>query len=70
MTHKGVRYGGATYHVEHFFSAAFVRNQQASEQAGQLQEIDERTRFARDEAKRRKAQAKRERQERGGAVGG
>lgn len=43
---------------------------QAGEQAAQLQEIDERTRFARAEAKRRKAQAKRQQQERTGGVGG
>ncbi|CAM9607627.1 unnamed protein product, partial [Ectocarpus fasciculatus] len=43
---------------------------ETGEQAEQLQEIDERTRSARDEAKRRKAQAKRQRQERGGGVAG
>ncbi|CAM9178368.1 unnamed protein product [Scytosiphon promiscuus] len=43
---------------------------EAGKQAAQVQEIDERTRFARDEAKRLQAQARNRRQERGDGVGG
>lgn len=63
-----------TYSSTFFFffhdARVYVRSQQASEQDAQLQQIDERTRSARDEAKRRKAQMRRQRLERGGGVGG
>ena len=50
--------------------ACMYGNQQASEQDKQLQEIDERTRFARDEAKRKRAQLRRLKLERGAGVAG